>query len=176
MAKSPEERTTELFSKNFDVLWQNLRNRTVAIPGTSISIVLTELNPYSYAKNQDSWLYTPMKIMEEGDFYARYHPLRKMCLSLIVARDEGKVGACIQVAKASRIDSARRDPIPLPKQGDIAISLGLQKDEIGKLRFLDDTETLYLIRTGRILDRLPVAKDKHVSAGDADQALGRLVK
>lgn len=170
---SPEVRTTELLSQNFNVLARELHHRTVTIAGTNISIILAELKPYSLAENRKSWLYTPMQQMKEGDWWARYHPLRKMCLSLIVAKDEGEVGSCLQVVKADRVDPKSGKAIPLPKQGDIATYLGLNKNEIGKLRFLDDTDTLYLTPTGRIVEKIAAS---HINSQDADSELGKLVK
>lgn len=169
---SPEARTTELFSQNFDVLARELHHRTVKIHGTNISIVLVKLNPYSLAQNQKHWLYSPMAQMEAGDFWARDHYLRKMFLSLIVAKDDGQVGACLQVEKANRVDPDSKKESPFPRQGDIATYLGLNKNEIGKLRFLDDSETLHLIPTGRIVDKI---SGTQINPHDADHELGRLV-
>ena len=61
----------------------------------------------------------------------------------------------------------------MPKQGDIVSYLGLRKNEIERLRFLDDTETLYLIPTGRIVEKLSAVQDKGVSAKDADRELAK---
>lgn len=170
MAKSPEQRTAELFSQNYDLLESELHQRRVAIPETDISLILMEFKPYSFTENQKQWLYSPMRQMEAGDLWARYYPLRKMCLSLIVAVDVDRPGACLQVTKANRVIPERSTSVPLPKQGDIAGFLRLGQNEVGRLRFLDETETLYLIPTGRIVDKLVVEGNKG-SAQEADRKL-----
>lgn len=170
MPKSPEERTEELSSKNFDVLARDIRNVTVTIPGTDTSIVMVDPRPYPLSENQSSF-YNPMQRMRPLDFWARFWPLRKMCLSLIVAMDGDRVGACVRVKRASRIDLKTGKPVSMPKESDVVPYLGLRPNEIGRLRYLDHTDTLYLIPTGVIVNKLSDLEDGRTE--DADRALDK---
>lgn len=167
---SLEARTSEFFAQNYDVLERELKNRIIAVPGTDKKIVLVTLVPYSRSKNLERKMYHPMMQMQTGDLWACHWAFRKMNLPLIVTRDGDLTGACIEIKRASRIDPETGKLIPMPKEGDIATFLGLGDGERGRLRFLNNSETLYIEKENQPLSEEQI---KQIDPEEASRELSK---
>lgn len=75
--------------------------------------------------------------------------------SLVVAKGSGRFGACVRLIEADYFDSVTGVFVSElqvgaekygAKESDIARYLGLQKNDMSTLKFLDDLNTLYLVR------------------------------
>lgn len=73
--------------------------------------------------------------------------------SLVVGRDPDGVGACVRLLQADYLDPNSQEYIPRlslgeaeygPDENDIARYLGLSKNNKSQLKFIDDSDILYL--------------------------------
>lgn len=138
-----ERRTAIFFDQHYESLAQSLENKIVALVGTDKKILLTQLVPYSHQTISEGWRYRQLLTMQPGDVWFYRNEFRKMSQALVVAKDFGVVGACVRVERASF--SVANEPFsPMPREGDIANFLEAQDNRIGRLRFLDQSDILYL--------------------------------
>lgn len=151
---TPEARTAALFSYAPGALAKQLIKGggiVVAIPETDTKVRIFEAEPYE--KRKVGKRYSAMNYMTPGDLWNP--PMRQILQSLIVAKDRDGVGACIRLKKVEYFDPKTQVFVPVlttsrgefgAREGDIAKYLGLRKRDQGKLKFLDNSDTLYLIR------------------------------
>lgn len=141
--RSPEERTAAMFSLNYGALATELKKREIALPGGRKRIRIQATLGYSRNDNSTRQ-YAQMQEMEPGTVWFFPLRLRRTCLALVVAKDRGETGACVRIVRASQFDSQKGDFVPFKREGDIARYLGFGEGEMGRLSFMDGTETLYI--------------------------------
>jgi hypothetical protein len=165
---SPEERTLAFFEQDYAALAEALENRRVILEGTDKSIQITKAE--GWPRQQVGRQYQPMEThMQPGDWWAFRIPVRRMRQSIIVAQDQGQIGACVRILRASRVDAETQEIVPMPREGDIAQFFELSDDEHLRLRFTDDSEILHLARTGEIV--MPKRGERVMSPQQANQEL-----
>ncbi|MEK7616809.1 MAG: hypothetical protein AAB414_02045 [Patescibacteria group bacterium] len=175
-----ETRTAEFFKQNYDDLAAQLQNRVVELADSGLRIILTLLQPWSRTETGGGiaqvrpW-YKAMRNMEPGDWCATAIPLRSMRQSLVVALDTREVGACIRIVRASRFDPQKNDFVAMPREGDIANFLGMRDNERAQIRFLNESDVLYLVRTGLTIEPV-VNTPSPQNTTDANRQLERLLQ
>lgn len=122
----------------------------VGVPNSDKKILVVKAQPY--AKKDVGKRYGAMNEMHPGDLFS---PLARggIAQSLVVAKDGDGVGACVRLLEAEYFDSETGEFVRRlrigndefkPNEGDIARYLGFPKRYVGSLRFIDNTDTLYL--------------------------------
>lgn len=144
-----EERTEAFFNQDVNQLAEQLQGRVIIEPETGKQIRLIGVR--AYERDQVGPRYKEMNMMQAGDLYVIRLPVRRMNQSLVVAKDQGQVGACVRLMRVEYFDSVAGAYMPVleigsfgQREGDIARYLGLQDGEVAKLKFLDESEILYL--------------------------------
>lgn len=143
------ERTANFFNQNVEVLTDQLRGREVIVQESGKRILLTSLEPWE--KIRVGRRYKAMEQMTPGDLWAP--PARRIRQSLIVATDQGVVGACVRLLRARFYNLSTGEFELMSREGDIANFLELQTYERARLTFLDDSENLYLIHGEQFRER-----------------------
>jgi hypothetical protein len=183
VARGPEldDRSRAFLSQNYDILAEKLQNRVVKSAETGDEIMLTKLAPWSRAQVGSSFpqmrnWYLGMRNMQEGDWVSMRVPVRRMRQSLIVALDQGELGACVRVLRASKYDKERGVFVPLPTEGAIANFFNLNDNERAHLRFLNpDSSSLYLQRSGLAVEPFK-APAKKLGPDQATSELDKLLQ
>ncbi|MBI2327223.1 hypothetical protein HYU92_02785 [Candidatus Curtissbacteria bacterium] len=152
--KSPESRTSQLFQNNVIKLTEELSKDgriVISLIGINRRVRISEAE--AFEKNRVGFRYRAMNDMKPGDFWNP--PMRQICQSLIVSQDETGVGACVRLLKVEYFDPTNNSYVPelriedqefKQREGDIAKYLGLGKYERSQLKFLDDSDTLYVTK------------------------------
>lgn len=159
--KSPEIRTKELFSLPVDILSQRLEFQVVEDQTSGNKIQLTKLQPWARgevgktSRADVRRRYHQMREFNPGDWCAYLLNTYRMRQSLIVASDSDGTGACVRIIRASRFDPVSSAFTPMPREGDIANLFKLEDNERAMLSYLNDTNILYLQRTGDIIRATP---------------------
>ena len=149
---NPETRTKAFFGQNVDVLTEQLQRRYIVMVGTHKVVQLTKLE--AWVKQNVGKRYQAMENMQPGDLWAVLFPLRKMRQSLIAAQDKGEMGACIRVIRASSFSAEKGTFVPFEREGDTANYLGMGDNERGRLRFLDSSDVLYIVKEGQSVESI----------------------
>lgn len=150
---SPEQRTAQFFSQDPFALAQKLvENQGMVIEenvtGKKVRITKVE----AFLKNSVGKRYRAMNEMQPGDLWNP--PQRQIRQSLVVAKDADGVGACVRLTEARYLDPKTNQFVKElftedhkfgPKEGDIAKYFGLNKNDQSKLRFLDESDTLFIV-------------------------------
>lgn len=140
-----QNRTSEFFTQNVADLAEALQGRVLIDQTSNKQVQLTRLEPYP--KVGPRYRDIAGKKMQPGELWTPYIPLRKMSQSLIIARgEESDVGACVRALRASYYDLEKGEFVPMPREGDIASFLELGRFMRTNLRFLDESDILYIIR------------------------------
>ncbi len=168
---SPVERTVLFFSNDVRILARAIQGMEIVLLKTDKRIKVDQAkswlikeNDGLYRRGKDGLNVDNLPI---GTFWALYHPLRKMRLSLITARETGEKGACIQLEKARSYNPRTGQFDPLKRQGDIADYLELEDNETGALRFGEEPNVLYLDRSIKVV---PEEKDTTPMIIDSEAA------
>lgn len=120
-----------------------------------------------------------------GDLWSP--PARRILQSLIISQDEDGIGACVQLLSAEFWDPLTQrfvdrfitagQEFKTDRQGDITKFLGLQPYERSSLRFLDKSDTLYIVRAGQIYNKKrTLNSDTEIQPEQANHQLGKLLK
>lgn len=157
---SPEERTAAFFEQDFTKLCDDLleeNGMVIALPNSDRKIRIVELEEWAKQAVGKRYKARGIENMRAGDLW---NPsARAINQSLIIAKDKDGVGACVRLLKAEYWDPASNEFIPAlteqeytfgEREGDIAKYLGLGKNEKSRLRFLDDSRVLYIVRNQTI--------------------------
>ncbi len=147
-AEQFQRRTEAFFGQSPAILARQLQDVVIQVEGTNRAIRLTSLE--SWRLSQVGKRYSPMQEMKLGDLWAP--PVRTMRQSLIVAQDMGRVGACVRILRAATYDPGTSSYVEMVREGQTAEYLGMDKNVIASLRFVDESDTLYLSR-GRSLSK-----------------------
>lgn len=140
-----QERTIEFFNQNIADLAEALQNRVLIDQASNRQVQLTRLEPYPKVGPRYRGIVD--QNMQPGEFWTLYFPVRRMSQSLIIARSiEREVGACVRVLRGRYYDLEKGEFIAMPREGDIANFLKLGRFMRTKLRFLDESDILYLTR------------------------------
>lgn len=140
-----QERTIEFFNQNVADLAESLQNRVLIDQATNKQVQLTRLEPYPKVGLRYKGIVD--QNMQPGELWIPYIPVRRMSQLLIIARSiEPEVGACVRTLRASYYDLEKDTFVPMPREGDVAIFLGLGNFERASLRFLDESGALYIVR------------------------------
>lgn len=154
------ERTAAFFSQNVEVLAEQLRGREIITQDKRI--IVTSLEPWLKESRENSTLktvgkrYRAMEQMVPGDLWTP--PVRRMRQSLVVAQDNGIVGACVRLLGARAYNPQTQEFTLMPREGDIANFLGLTTYERARLVFVDDSEVLYLSKGSSIQKKCGTSK------------------
>lgn len=170
MSKLALERTAAFFSQNVEALVEELRGREIVVQGASKKILITSLE--SWEKERVGKRYKAMEQMLPGDLWA---PVirRGIRQSLIVAQDNGMIGACVRLLRVRSFNPSTNEYVLMPREGDIAQILQLKPYERARLAFLDDSEVLYLIRGESF--KSSVEKGNPLTPDQADSQLRRFL-
>lgn len=173
------ERTAAFFAQNVEVLAEQLRGREIIASDSGHRILITSLDPYLKQSRENSTLnvvgirYKAMEQMEPGDLWAP--PIRRIRQSLVVAQDNGIIGACVRLLGARSYNPETQEFTLMPREGDIANFLGLTTYERARLVFVDDSEVLHLVRGQAFRGRVePVGNS--MTSEQANDQLRRLVE
>jgi hypothetical protein len=151
---SPEQRTEQLFANPLEVLTQRLEYQVVEAQDSGKRIMLTQLQTWPRNKVGETSrpdikrMYHQMREFNPGDWCAYLLKTYKMRQSLIVASDQDGVGACIRIIRANSFDPRTKSFKAMTREGDIANYLGMQDNERASLAYINDSNVLYLIKTG----------------------------
>lgn len=173
------ERTIAFFGQNVEVLADQLRGREIITSDNGKRILVTSLEPWLKVSRESATLkvvgirYRAMEQMEPGDLWAP--PTRRIRQSLIVAQDNGIVGACVRLLGARSYNPETQEFTLMPREGDIANFLALTTYERARLVFVDDSEILHLVRGQAFRGSVERAKGT-VTADQANDQLRRLVE
>lgn len=147
---TPEQRTIALFTKDVMSLAVAMKGRLIVSQedGKMLRVDQPEGWPKDkvgdrYTKSKNGLRLTELPFGTLGVFPL---PVRRMRQSLISAMSGGELGACVRLVRASRYDTDTKEFIQMQREGDIANHFGFEDNEAVRLRFLDDTETLYFNR------------------------------
>lgn len=148
-----EQRTQTFFEHDPFTLSEKLTQgggMVIGVPNSDKKILVVKAQAYS--KRDVGKRYGAMNEMHPGDLFS---PLARggIAQSLIVAKDEDGVGACVRLLQAKYFDPEAENFVPRlkigneefkPNEGDITRYLGFPKRYVGSLRFIDNTDNLYL--------------------------------
>lgn len=181
---TPEQRTAILADKYVDQLADDFLKGggiVISLPDNSRKIQVFEVEPF--AKDPTSHLKKVgrrWKAMEGMKTLQLWNPvIYGITQSLIVSKDSAGVGACVRITEAEYFDPESGLFVPklvingeefLPKERYIAKYLGLPKNELSDLRFMDDTNTLYLFKQVQ----QPKIIKKTIDSEQANQEIIRL--
>ncbi len=178
---NPEERTKLFFTQPLENLHRQLlegEGQVIAIPDTNKKIRLTDIQ--SFSKVGRRW--NVIATMQPGDLWNPQYI--KTVQSLVRATGTSEdVGACIRLKNAEYFDPKQNifvDRLRIdgteynPKEPDIAKYLGLTKNMVSKLKFLDDSNTLYIVREDQ-MHRREVSSSGEITLEQANTQLGKLL-
>ena len=169
-----QDRTTAFFEQSVGNLTRELQGRVIVDRETDRRIILTRLEVYPRNVGPIYGAIAQLN-MQPGELWVPYIPRRKMRQSLVIAKsEEVGIGACVRIVRASNYDQRSGIFVSLRLESDIANYLELRNYERGILRFLDETDNLYLLRTEETND--PRSITTQVSPGEADEDLTRLLQ
>lgn len=136
---SQGERSKAFFNREADVLERDLYDRDIVEHGTTNRLRIRKAQAFSRVGDRYA---AAMEQMEPGDLWSP--PQRTIRQSLVIARAlEG--GACIRLLQGAYYDPEAESFTVRGTEGTIADFLSLEKNERAQLRFLDESDTLYLI-------------------------------
>lgn len=160
---TPEQRTAALFNLGVADLTHALKNRIVGLAGSPKRVRFDVVVPYSktpvegekqigtnYMRGKEG---ITIENLDAGDLWA--YPLlhRKMKeggnvrQALIAAKDhDGKSGACVQVLRSSQYNAVTGEFTIMEREGDTSAYFDIDNNEVVQMRFLDDSEALYIVR------------------------------
>lgn len=175
------ERTVAFFAQNVEVLAEQLRGREIIASDSGHRILITSLEPWLKQIREGSTLkvvgtrYKAMEQMDRGDLWA---PVvrRGVRQSLVVAQDNGIIGACVRLLGARSYNPTTGEFNLMPREGDIANFLGLTAYEKAKFVFIDDSEVLHLIRGQVFKGRVEKSSDVSIAPDQANSQLKRLLE
>lgn len=155
----------------------------LAIAETTLRARLVKVEDFAKARVGKRYKDWGIEELTPGDLWNP--PSRRILQSLVIAQDQDGIGACVRLLSAEywnpltqtfveRLTSAGQE-FKQDREGDIAKFFGLRPYERSVLRFLDDSNTLYIVRGDHIYNRRrSVAVD--ISPEQANRQLGRLLE
>lgn len=158
-----DKRTEAFFSQNVNRVADKLVSgeMALAIPQTSYQVRLVEVEAFTrtlVGKRYKDW---GIEDLSPGDLWNP--PARAIRQSLVIIRDRGVLGACVRLISAKYWDTLTEayvdrlitagQEFKQGREGDIAKYFGLALYERSELRFLDESNTLYIIRGGQVYNR-----------------------
>lgn len=146
-SETPEQRTAKLVNLNYDEFAKALQNRLIVLAGTDKIAVFSKVE--AWPRSKVGKRYDEITTREVGDFWS--FPLKiggrkPIQQSLIAAKDQGKVGGIVRVVRGGIYNPADGNVALMEREGQLAEYFGLDKGEVAKLKFLDDSDMLYLVR------------------------------
>lgn len=160
---SPDQRTKALFSMDVAELAHSLEGRILGLAGTTKRVRLDAVIPYSKNPRRGekrlgprylSEHRTSMENLEEGTLWAYPLPHRKMKeggnvrQALVVAKDHKEGKACVQILRSSKYNVGTGEFTEMEREGDTSRFFGLKNNDQVELKFLDDSEVLYIVKGG----------------------------
>ena len=152
----PEIRTAAFFSMGPLQIARSLVEKadlTIQISGTDKKVKVIEAEPFS--RDRVGARYSAMQEMSIGDVW--FPPTRQILQTLIVAKDANGIGACVRLKEVEYYDPKLNDFVSEleteegkfgQREGDIAKYFGKGKFERARLRFQDNSQTLFLVNEG----------------------------
>ena len=144
---SPAQRTAKLVNLNYDKFAEALQGRLVVLAGSDKMAVLSKLEAWPRAKIGARW--KAIGEREAGDFWSfglKIGGRKPIQQSLIAAKDNGEIGGIIRIVRGSIYNPKDGKVTLMEKEGQLAEHFGLDKGEVTKLKFLDESDILYLVR------------------------------
>ncbi len=178
---SPEERTAAFFDRTLSQIANDLvKDRMIIeLPSSDKRVRIYEIEEWPRYKVGPRYKKAGIEDMNPGDLWNP--PIRAIRQSLIVTKDRERVGACIRILQVNYWDPEKGEFVPTltqegytfaAREGDISRYFGLEKNERSKLSFLDDSETLYIVR-GIYTEENP--ERQGISPEDANRELERFL-
>lgn len=160
---SPSQRTEMLFSQDVTDLSATFRRRIIGLAGSPKRIRVESAIPYSKTPREGEWEIGKNYIrgkegktienLPYGMLWAFPLPHRKLKeggnvrQALVTAKDhDERSGACVQVTRVSKYNPVTREFDPMEREADFAVYFELDNNETTELRFLDDSEVLFVVR------------------------------
>ncbi len=179
---TPEQRTKAFFNQDVMLLAKKMKGRLIVSQedGKMIRIDNSEGWPVGkvgnrYVKSDNNLRLTELVPGTLGIF-----PLsvRKMKQSLVSAKSGEELGACVRLVRASKYDKDTNNFVPMPREGDIANYFDFKDNQAVKLKFLDNSETLYFNKGADNGVRVKVLKStpRQAEAEVANSYLRDLIK
>lgn len=156
------DKTRAFFGRDVDEITRDLQ------AGDGMEIVMTGTEPGEYrsvrVRKAEAWkkagtTYQRRKNTNVGGvnmtdlppatIWAFYRPYERMSQSLLPARGDGESGGCVRILAVdtySETTGKHMPDTPRPREGTMAKHLGLDRDEVANLSFLDDTGRLFVVR------------------------------
>ncbi|MCL4365958.1 hypothetical protein M1437_01905 [Patescibacteria group bacterium] len=144
---TPEQRTEFFFNQDVLVLTEAMKGRLIVSQEDGRMIRVDD--PEGWTKDRVGNRYTTsskdLRLTEltPGTLGVFPFRVRRMRQVLISARNEGELGACVRLVRASRYDRDTNVFVPMLREGDIANYFEFEDNQAVRLRFLDDSEILY---------------------------------
>lgn len=181
-----EQRTAAFFNQNVDRLADQLKagdGMLLAIPETTSRASLVEVEDFARSRVGKRYKDWGIEDLTPGNLWNP--PSRRILQSLVIAQDIDGVGACVRLLSAKywnpltqtfvdRLITAGQE-FKQDREGDIAKFFGLRPYERSVLRFLDNSNTLYIVSGGHIYNRRRMA-GVDISPAQANYQLGRLLE
>lgn len=179
-----EARNIAFFSQDVKTLADQLASGMVlAIPKTTTKLRVVKAEAFSRERVGIRYKNWGIEDLTPGDLWSP--PSRRIMQSLVISRDETGIGACVRVLSAEYWDPLTErfvdrfitggQEFKTGKEGDIARYFGLNCFEKSNLRFLDDSNALYVVRNGQSYKRERIKAVVTVSPKDANHQLQLLL-
>lgn len=177
--QNPEERTAVFFQQKAEEIASQLTEGdgvVIAVRGTDRRVRVSSAQAYPEVGRR----YTRIKDMNSGDLWnpAIQGGVRQ---SLIVTPKESEAGSCVRLLKVRYWDS-RNDLFVSElkegeqnfgdREGDIAKYFGMERSERSQLKFLDESNRLYIVRGSYNINE----EREGISPEDANRELERFLK
>lgn len=160
------EQTDRFFRRPVAELDAELNNGfVVRVYGTDLSVKVDQTKPWDqvgpkYLRDKDPKNLSRINL---GEVKAHRIPFRRMSQFLIRAQGEQDHTACVQVLRGSRYDARSGVYVPMPNEGDVAKTLGMEDDAVEQLWVLDPkSPTLYIVRNRIVTAELSKSRVEEV--------------
>lgn len=179
---TPEMRTAVFFQRDTTALASVLNPREgpgmiIALPGNERRVRVLNAQPFP----QVGAYYKRIQEMKAGDLW---NPAKfGMTQSLVVTPREVGLGSCVRIVQAEYFDPATGEYRTKmedehgsynEREGSIAKHLGLERGERSQLKFLDDSNVLYVVRQANGV-RVGIGSEEGIDVGDADRMMRDLL-
>ena len=149
MAEIPnfDQRTEAFFNQDVILLAEAMKGRLIVSQedGKMIRVDQTQGWPKDkvgsrYTKSEKNLRLTELTPGTLGVFPL---PVRKIKQCLISAKSGEELGACVRLIRASCYDANENKFVQMPREGDIANFFGFEDNDAVRLKFMDESGTLY---------------------------------
>lgn len=155
MTNSAERRTAELWRLNYSQLEPELTSRPIGVYGTDILMRLGKVIPFPKSENQGP-AYRRVIAKNPGEIDVTMVSANPV--TLVAALDQEELGGCLKFQEGVLVTSEGGRKLGGPKA--VTLALGLERGVNARLAFMNETETLYIVRDGLEVPRTEAKRPK----------------